>query len=146
MNLLQISHYGAGQIQVSWQRGKMIPRHYPKPLPLTDPLTTYERKELRWYLEEYLQFPYGAERDRAQRIETRMAAWGESLFKQVFPKSAEDPDPRGFYQEAVREGLERCEIYQFRRSAVPEYAMGIAAGSDARAWLSGATAGWAIPP
>ncbi|MBI4606671.1 MAG: AbrB/MazE/SpoVT family DNA-binding domain-containing protein, partial [Planctomycetes bacterium] len=37
-----------------------------------------DRGELRWYLEEYLQFPYGAERERAQRVEAAMERWGEA--------------------------------------------------------------------
>lgn len=110
MNLLHVTDLGNGHVQVSWQRGKAIPRQYPRPIPFADPLTVESRSELRWYLEDFLQFPYGAERWRAEQIEKRMAEWGESLFKQVFAKADLDPDPRGLYQEAVREGLERCEL------------------------------------
>ncbi len=35
---------------------------------------------------------------------------GESLFAQVFPKADADPDPRAFYHEAVRAGLEQCKL------------------------------------
>ncbi len=109
MNLLHIVDLGDGQIEVGWRRGNEIPRHH-SPLPFDDPLSPDDRRELRWYLEEYLQFPYGAEESHARRVEDKMAEWGEALFSQVFPKVEKDPDPRSFYQEAVREGQEQCEL------------------------------------
>ena len=110
MNLLHVADLGEGHIQLSWHRGNDIPRQYPQPVSFTDPLRAKDRSKLRWYLEDYLQFPYGAERYRAEQAEREMGEWGESLFKQVFVKGEEDPDPRAFYQEAVREGLEKCEL------------------------------------
>lgn len=110
MNFLQINDLKKGLIQISWQRGNDIPRQYQNPVAFTDPLNREDRKELRWYLEDYVIFPYGAERYRAERLENRMAELGESLFNQVFIKGEHDPDPRSFYQEAVREGLDRCEL------------------------------------
>ncbi|MBM3242123.1 hypothetical protein FJZ31_38115 [Candidatus Poribacteria bacterium] len=61
MNLLHITDLGNGNIQVSWQRGNAIARSYPRPIQFTDPLNVKDRSELRWYLEDYLTFPYGAE-------------------------------------------------------------------------------------
>jgi tetratricopeptide (TPR) repeat protein len=110
MNLLHITDLGQGKVQVSWKRGAAIPRQCPAPIPFADPLTPEHRKSLRWYLEDYLRFPYGAEAYRAQQVEARMAEWGAALFRQLFPKLTDDPDPHGFYQEAVREGLESCEL------------------------------------
>ena len=75
-----------------------------------DPLTAEDRKELRWYLEEYLSFPYGAERDRAAGVGERMAKRGEALFAQLFPRGDAQPNPQAFYQEAVRDGLDQCEL------------------------------------
>ncbi|HTC74966.1 MAG TPA: CHAT domain-containing protein, partial [Edaphobacter sp.] len=109
-NLLQVADRGKGLVQVSWRQGNDVPRVYPDDLSFSDPLTEADHAELRWYLEDFLQFPYGAERDRALALEKKMAGWGEALFEQVFPKAAHDPDPRGFYQEAVREGLRSCEL------------------------------------
>jgi tetratricopeptide (TPR) repeat protein len=110
MNCLQIKDLKKGQVQVAWQRENEDSRVYEYPIPFTDPLSVEDRKELRWYLEEYLMFPYGAERNRARAVERKMDEWGESLFNQVFVKGDKDPDPRAFYQEAVREGLEQCEL------------------------------------
>lgn len=92
-----------------WQRGNSLPIQYSHPIPVINPLNSEEREELRWYLEDYLTYPYGFE-FRAKKVENNMTQWGESLFKMVFIKSEEDPDPRGMYQEAVREGLENCEL------------------------------------
>ncbi len=39
-----------------------------------------------------------------------MERWGESLFAEVFPKSGPDPTPHALYEEAVRVGLETCEL------------------------------------
>lgn len=110
MNLLHITDSGNGVVEVSWRRGDAIPRRYPSLIPFANPLSPKDRNELRWYLEDYLQFPYGAEAYRARLVEQEMAEWGESLFEQVFIKAETDPDPRGFYQEAVREGLDQCEL------------------------------------
>src|SRR5258708_4469371 len=99
MNLLHISDLTNGTVQVSWQRGNEIARNYPEPIPFTSPLTAKDRSELRWYLEDYLQFPYGAEEDRAQQVQKHLIEWGDALFKQIFIKGEPDPDPRAYYQE-----------------------------------------------
>jgi hypothetical protein len=108
-NILQLTDLGNGDIQVFWQTGSNVARPAAA-VHFDDPLTIANHDDLCWYLEEYLNFPYGAERYRAAQIEQRMEKWGEALFAQVFVKLATDPDPRGFYQEAVREGLEQCEF------------------------------------
>ena len=110
MNLLHISDFKGGRVQISWRRGNDVPRNYQNPIPFADPLSPEDREELRWYLEEYLDFPYGGERDRAQQVEKKMTEWGESLFKQIFIQDDSDSNPFMFYCEAVREGLERCEL------------------------------------
>ncbi|MEW6262724.1 MAG: tetratricopeptide repeat protein [Thermodesulfobacteriota bacterium] len=108
-NLLQIIDLGQGKIQVAWQRSRDVPRLSPA-FAFTSPFTLEDRRELRWYLEEYLRFPYGAEEDHARRVENLMADRGEELFKEVFIKTEDDPDPRTFYREAISEGLENCEL------------------------------------
>ena len=110
MNLLRLVDLGNGQIQVSWQRGIAAPRLSPELLPFGDPLSPQDRAELRWYLEDYLQFPYGAEKDRAAAVATKLEEWGEALFRQVFPKTQADPDPRYLYDQAVGEDLDHCEL------------------------------------
>ena len=110
MNILHITDLGNGKVQIEWKSGSVGTRSCPKPIPFTDPLSVEDRKALRWYLEEYLQFPYGAERFKAERVEKKMKEWGKSIFEQIFAKCDFDPDPRSLYQEAVRAGLENCEL------------------------------------
>lgn len=92
MNTLHIKDLSNGQIQFMWQRGNSLIQ-YSNSIPVSNPLNTEEKEELRWYLEDYLIYPYGFE-FRAKKVEDKMAQWGESLFNMVFTKSDEDPDPR----------------------------------------------------
>jgi tetratricopeptide (TPR) repeat protein len=109
LNILHIKDVGNSQIQFMWQRGNSLPIQHSHLISISNPLSPEDKEELRWYLEDYLIYPYGFE-FRAQKVENKMIQWGESLFQMVFIKSQEDPDPRGMYQEAVREGLENCEL------------------------------------
>lgn len=97
MNLLKITDVGNGRILISCRRG-CEERHSPQPIPFANPLSPADRVDLRWYLEKFLSFPYGAERWRAERVEEKMAKWGEALFAQVFPKCDFNPDPHSLYQ------------------------------------------------
>ena len=47
-------------------------------------LTAQEREDLRWYLEDYLQYPMEPAPAIARRVEDRLAALGTELFKAVF--------------------------------------------------------------
>ncbi len=75
MNILDIVDLGKGSVRLSWSHGK-TKRDYPHPIKFSDPLSKTDRHDLRWYLEEYLQFPYGAERWHAEQVEQRMSVWG----------------------------------------------------------------------
>ena len=79
-------------------------------------MSVKDREKFRWSLEEYLQFPYGAERDKSHHVEEKMKEWGELLFNQVFAECDFDPYPHTFYQEAVREGLGTCELIKLPRT------------------------------
>ena len=109
MNLITITGTEGGAVILRWQDSRGQSRQL-EPASFTNPMDGSETAELRWYLEEYLQFPYGAEEERAGRVEARMEAWGESLFTQVFLGGDPKANPPASYQEAVREGLGRCEI------------------------------------
>jgi tetratricopeptide (TPR) repeat protein len=47
-------------------------------------ITDAERQSIQWYLEEYLRFPWGEFRTRADRVEGEMVRLGEKLFEAVF--------------------------------------------------------------
>ncbi len=109
MNVLKIFDLGDGQIRISLRQGS-TDLECPHSIPFTDPITREDRKELRWYLEEYLRYPYGAEEYRAQKVEKKMKEWGESLFTRVLARCDFYHNPYEIYQEAVRDGPENCEL------------------------------------
>lgn len=52
-------------------------------------LLDQDEEDLRWYLEDYLQYPQDPAPAIARRVETRMAEIGTELFRSVFPASGE---------------------------------------------------------
>ncbi|VAW38390.1 hypothetical protein MNBD_CHLOROFLEXI01-3303 [hydrothermal vent metagenome] len=71
--------------------------------PLRLPLGGEAMAEMRWYLEEFMQFPGTGDRVKAQATERRLKAWGEALFEaifgtaegnQVYNNFMRDPEPR----------------------------------------------------
>ena len=92
--------------QLSWQRGQEQLRFAPE-VPFEHPFEPKVLKDLRWYLEEYLSFPYGLAPDHAVDIEQQFQVWGQELFELVFESTSEG---RAFWHEATREGLDTCEI------------------------------------
>ena len=93
-------------VHVSWQRGQAPPRST-QPVPFEHPFESKTLERLRWYLEDYLSFPYGLEPEKAVQVEQQFQHWGQQLFESVFHSSEES---RKFFQEATRAGLDRCEI------------------------------------
>ena len=104
-NSLRINHID-DSIQLFWQRGYSAPRFAP-PATFEHPFDSKTLADLRWYLEEYLRFPYGLEPENAKKIEQKLQAWGQQLFDLVFRSSEK---AREFFQEATRAGLDKCEI------------------------------------
>ncbi|MBU7586503.1 MAG: CHAT domain-containing protein [Nostoc sp. TH1S01] len=104
-NWLRITHQD-DKIQLSWQREQSVPRSAP-PVTFEHPFDEQTLTELRWYLEEYLPFPYGIFPEQAEKIEQKFQEWGQQLFELVFPRTTKAWD---FFQEATREGLDKCEI------------------------------------
>jgi tetratricopeptide (TPR) repeat protein len=102
---LLVSHDGAS-ICLGWQRGDGAPRFAPTVV-FEHPFDAKALAELRWYLEEYLTFPYGLEPERAARLEGQLQGWGQQLFELVFRGSEK---AREFWQEATRAGLDQCEL------------------------------------
>jgi tetratricopeptide (TPR) repeat protein len=50
---------------------------------LADPLTPRERESLRWYLEEYVEWPYEQFLERARKIESSLPELGKRLYHYV---------------------------------------------------------------
>ncbi len=105
LHRLSISHDGAS-IRLGWQRENSAPR-FATETTFEHPFDVKALAELRWYLEEYLTFPYGLEPERARRLEGQLQGWGQQLFELVFRGSEK---AREFWQEATRAGLDQCEL------------------------------------
>src|SRR3954463_7882213 len=52
-------------------------------------MTEQDQADLRWYLEDFLQYPQDPAPVMAERIERRMVAIGEELFRSVFDANDE---------------------------------------------------------
>ncbi|MDJ0621144.1 MAG: tetratricopeptide repeat protein [Calothrix sp. MO_192.B10] len=104
-NCLRITHQG-DTIQLSWQRGQASPR-FADAVTFEHPFDQEALTDLRWYLEEYLRFPYGIFPENAAKIEQKLQNWGEQLFQLVFRSSEKG---REFFQAATYEGLHNCEL------------------------------------
>lgn len=102
-NRLLVSLNG-DRLQLSWQRGQEYPRQAPE-VDFNHPFEPQVLADLRWYLEQYLSFPYGLNPDKAIAIEQKFQVWGQTLFELIFQSTEEG---REFFQEATRSGL-----YQF---------------------------------
>ena len=74
------------------------------PDPAKFPVEGYPAKqflpELRWYLEEYLQFPFGAFPQLAEGVAKTMQTWGAVIFNALFTGHARD-----WYQDARRQSF-----------------------------------------
>lgn len=58
-------------------------------------------QELRWYLEEYLDYPYSPNDQRADRVLKALSKWGQACFEALFSGVARD-----WYTQARQSGLE----------------------------------------
>ncbi len=69
------------------------------------PLDAAALEDLRWYLEEYLRYPFAVYSDRGAEIAAKFEGWGEALFQAVFGS----PDVRAAYA-TVRARGNRVEV------------------------------------
>jgi hypothetical protein len=77
----------AWRATVSWSAGAGEVASTAGPFDFDPPLDRKALGDLRWYLEEYLQQPYGAYDNRGSRIEGLMRSWGEALFGSLLGSS-----------------------------------------------------------
>jgi hypothetical protein len=71
-------------------------------VPLAWPLDADALGDLAWYLEDYLQAPFGVWEDRGPAVAGRLAGWGHEVFASVFGAGP----ARDAYQRARDKGLE----------------------------------------
>ena len=64
------------------------------------------RRELRWYLETFFDYPFHPETGRAERVLNSLKEWGEQAFRALFGSG----QARDFYRDATRDGHESLRI------------------------------------
>jgi CHAT domain len=75
----------SGRITVSLQPGgQPVATPAGEPFEFENPLTTEQREDLRWYLEDYLQAPFAVYEERGEQIQSQLVSWGEALFAALF--------------------------------------------------------------
>ncbi len=72
---------------------------------ISDPHTEEEEKELEWYFEEHLAFPF-TKKVRAQKAAASIKAYGEALFNQIFG----NPDIYAEYRALLKSGLNDLQL------------------------------------
>ena len=75
------------------------------PITINNPFEEQQEKELEWYFEEHLEFPF-TKKVRAQNAAASIKTYGETLFKQVFG----DPDIYAEYRDLLKAGLSDLRI------------------------------------
>ncbi|HEX7291993.1 MAG TPA: tetratricopeptide repeat protein [Conexibacter sp.] len=76
-----------GQVSVSRQ----LDGEYPRPAEAAGferPLGDEALEDLRWYLEEYLQIPFGVYGERGPQVAAQLDGWGEAMFAALFGDGA----------------------------------------------------------
>jgi hypothetical protein len=53
-----------------------------------NPLTDADLAEIRWYLENYYEWPSEIDHERARKLEGKLPAWGRALFEGVFANAS----------------------------------------------------------
>ena len=113
MQMLRIGHLGEvngkPQFQVQRADGKTA-----APVCLTPPDTICVKGrpqsnlllDLSWYLEKFLDLPYGGNLDVAERVKDAIRDWGIDIFNQLFGAGR----ARDWYHDARRAGMEQLQL------------------------------------
>ena len=72
-----------------------LPGHHAACASFTFGVSRRDQEDIRWYLEDYLDYPFDPAPEIAARVERRMADIGRELFIQVFDST---PDGRSLWQ------------------------------------------------
>ena len=75
------------------------------PITVRDPFDQKQERDLEFYFEEWIQFPFDGQ-VRSQRAAESITSYGQQLFEDVFA----DRDAYGDYQQACRGGLANLQI------------------------------------
>ncbi|MBK7001351.1 MAG: tetratricopeptide repeat protein [Rhodoferax sp.] len=104
---------GANSLRFAVQRVDANGARSAPAVELTDPLAqVLEGTELRlgpelaWYLESYLDYPFGPNQQRAERVLEALGQWGRQAFGLLFGAG----QAHGFYHDATRNGYENLHL------------------------------------
>ena len=78
-----------------------------------------DSRELRWYLEDYLEYPVDPAPQIADRVESRMAELGCAVFNAVFPAGSETRDLWSLVRDRVSEARVEVITDVTRATTVP---------------------------
>ena len=81
-------------------------RHSAAAVQFCNPLEDSDRAEICWYFQEYLDYPFGAARERAGAVEEGLRNLGRLLFETVFPAG----EAREMLDRAAAEGWQDCQL------------------------------------
>jgi tetratricopeptide (TPR) repeat protein len=90
------------------------PKTTPKPADIMPPegfgaeqlAGSHLRRELRWYLEQFLEYPFPPNTERANRVLAVLEAWGTQAFSALFESGL----ARDWYHDATRDGTEALQL------------------------------------
>ena len=74
----------------------------------TAPIGPIELEEVRWYIENYYQWPVGVFKDRAEGTEDNLTEWGQAIYKAVLTADSVQ-EPYRAWQDA--DGCQRFSVY-----------------------------------
>ncbi|HEV7857606.1 MAG TPA: tetratricopeptide repeat protein [Pyrinomonadaceae bacterium] len=88
-----------------------------RPFIFTAPLGVIETEDVRWYLEDYVDWPIGVFKERAARIETQLPVWGQELYRAAMVPPAAQETVNAWQQSGL-DGERRFSV--FVDSALPD--------------------------
>ena len=94
-----------GQVQLSLVRGH--DRDSAPPVDFAHPLVDDDLREMCWYLTEFLQYPFGESKSRADSVEVKLRSLGQALFDPVFQGNNE---AARLYRAASQDAPDACEL------------------------------------
>lgn len=84
MDRLFVNLGADGRVSVSTELDGEYPSQVSEPTELSWPMNVDELENLRWYLEDYLEAPFGVYEQRGEQVANQLSEWGRRVFDVVF--------------------------------------------------------------
>lgn len=85
--IVDITPEGVVAVSVHWAN-EVKDARIGEPVEVNWPLDAPALEDLRWYLEDYLRWPFGAYADKGPDVAEKMTVWGTALFDAVLGQAA----------------------------------------------------------